>query len=455
MKKEIGANGEKDENVFDIQQGVSINIFIRKKGSHKGLAEIYHADLFGKRSEKYDLLSRASFGEISWEKLSPNEPFYFFMKRDENYRDEYEQGFSIESLMPEHTTGVVTARDGLVIDSDRNRLLERIRLFADASKTDDETREYFFGGKKEGKYLPGDSRGWSLAKARQVIRNNNHEDLIQKIAYRPFDVQYIYYTPDMVDWGRDKLMANFLNDENIGLVIPRQAATDNWSHVQLTKYMADNRIHYSNKGIPIECPLYIYKNNMFGERVPNINKDIADDIGERIGVHYVYEEKDKKDNEYSPVDLIDYIYAILFSPKYRKKYLEFLKFDFPKGPYPKSADYFWRMVKYGKELRKLHLEESEEFDLHYEYCGEAVITIEKPYFENEKIFLNRVGAYISNVPESVWNMYFGGYQPLQKWLKDRKNTEIDEHGISHLRHMITVLSETEAIMQEIDNEIEA
>lgn len=452
MKKEIAPNGDKDENVFDIQQGVSINIFVKNGTRSRGMARVYHTGIFGKRADKYDQLNALQLEKISWTALEPNEPFYFFIPRDERNRATYEKGFSIQELMPEHTTGVVTARDGLVIAKRPEVLLERIKIFTDPNKTDDQVRTYFFGNKKAGKYLPGDSRGWSLSTARKKIIGFNHINNIQKIAYRPFDIQYIYYVPEMVDWGRDKLMYHLLAGDNYALVIPRQAATDNWSHVQVTKYMADNRVHYSNKGIPIECPLYLYSPGFDGRltRHPNLNNGIVTKLASSIGMHFV-PEKSPDANTICPVDILDYIYAVLFSEKYRKAYLDFLKFDFPRIPFPQSADYFWQMVSYGSKLRELHLSEEDRFDTQYSYQGREECTVDRPTYQDGIIYFNRNGDKISNVPEIIWNMYFGGYQPLQKWLKDRKGDVLTQSDIRHFQSIITTLVATDEIMHQIDN----
>lgn len=255
----------------------------------------------------------------------------------------------------------------------------------------------------------------------------------------------------MVDWGRDSLMVHLLNKENWGLVIPRQAATDNWSHVQITRYMADNRIHYSNKGIPIECPLFLYSEGFMQEtRIANYNTKIVKKIEETLGATYVQEVSDREGQVFSALDLLDYIYAVLHSNKYRKAYLEFLKFDFPRIPYPKAWAYFAEMVNQGAKLRMLHVNESDDYDEQYTYIGTQEVFVEKPYWEEETIVLSKSGDCIENVPVEIWNMYFGGYQPLQKWLKDRKNSTIGMQEVHHLQHIVTVLAETRQIMQDID-----
>lgn len=454
MRREATKDGGKDENVFDIQQGVSINIFVKNCEKREKLAKVYHAEILGKREHKYNSLLSKDFKDFDWSEVQPTDPFYFFIPRNETNREAYEKGFSIEELMPLHTTGIVTARDGLVISSNRKALLKRIEEFCDTSKSDEEIRERFFGNKKAGKYLPGDSRGWSLSTARKKIQTFEHEKKIQKIAYRPFDTQYIYYCPEMVDWGRDSLMVHLVDKENWGLVIPRQAATDNWSHVQITKYMADNRIHYSNKGIPIECPLFIYNDGfMQGQRTANLDLKIVAKIEKNLNAKYDQEKSERKMKIFSALDLLDYIYAVLHSEKYRKFYLEFLKFDFPRVPFPKDWSYFVEMCNFGKELRLLHTDESDVFDSKYIYSGDNTVYVEKPHWENNSIILSKSADRIENVPEEIWNMYFGGYQPLQKWLKDRKNGEIGMDEIQHLQSMISILAKTNELVKRIDDAI--
>ena len=456
MKREVSPNGERDENVFDIQQGVSINIFVKKEKRRSGLAKVYYADYFGRREKKYEYLSENSLDKIPWSEVTPNEPFYFYIPRNESNRGAYEQGFSIRDLMPEHTTGIVTARDGLVINADKDKLLSQIELFADPNKSDDEIRSLFFGNKKAGKYLSGDSRGWKLTEARKRIRNNDHSILIQKIAYRPYDVQYIYYTPDMVDWGREKLMSHLLAGENYGLIIPRQAATDNWSHVQITRYMADNRIHYSNKGIPIECPLYLYVENQIDavQKTPNLNLTIIGVFEKTLGMKFVPNDRDIKDGEFGPLDVLDYIYAVLHSHRFRSTYLEFLKYDFPRIPYPQDSGYFKRMKAYGRILRELHTDESDTCCEENKFVGSHYPLVEHPVYSDGKILLNKSDDAIINVPDHIWDMFFGGYKPLQKWLKDRRGTVLSAKDIRHFRHIVYSLTKTDQIMQEIDQQIE-
>ncbi|WP_103664896.1 type ISP restriction/modification enzyme [Gracilimonas amylolytica] len=496
MKKETSPDGIEDKNVFDIQQGVSINLFIKNDVSDKSdeLAEVYHYDLWGKRNNKYDFLRKNNVWSIEFEKLQPQSTHYYFYPLNYKIEKRYKGFFGLDNLFKENVTGIVTARDSLVIDIHKEKLLKRITEFSDESFSDEEIRNRFFGNKKGGKYPPGDSRGWKLGEARTNIQNHNHEHLIRKIHYRPLDYRFIYYSPDMIDWGRENLIPNLFNKENVGLVFPRQAVTDNWSHVQVTKDMIDNRTHYSNKGIPVIAPLYLYpkestQQTLDGkpERTPNLDKKIVQEIAEKLGLKFVPEKEDTK-GTFAPIDLLDYIYAVLHSPSYREKYKEFLKIDFPRVPYPEDPEQFWKLVELGGELRQIHLLEHpvvENFITTYPESGSNIIsnrlTKNDPGFvvdgddeSNEKskalkgkilrrypqddseddlelgkVWINEE-QYFGNVPKKAWEFYIGGYQPAEKWLKDRRDHELTIEEIQHYQKIIVALMETDRIMREID-----
>lgn len=200
-------DGEKDENVFDIQQGVSINIFIKVSNrAHQSLARINRQDIYGTRELKYEWLRKSLLAEIPWQEVHAVRPYYFFEERNLTDGAKYFAGISLKELFIKNVMGITTARDFLVIDSDRDRLLERMTHFSDLSYSDDQIRDEFFPGKQPGKYLSGDTRGWMLSRARRTISHFEHAHLIRSISYRPFDKRYIYYCPEMVDWQLGMLL---------------------------------------------------------------------------------------------------------------------------------------------------------------------------------------------------------------------------------------------------------
>lgn len=436
MQHETAPDGGKDENVFDIRQGVSINIFIKTgKKKEKELGKVHYCDLWGTRASKYDFLEASSISTVSFDSVIPSHPLYLFRKIDESYKEEYNSGFSINELLPYNVTGIVTARDSLVIDIDREALLERIKDFCNTNSTDDVIRNKYFGTKKAGKYPPGDSRGWSLVKARRRIAVNEHDDIIQTISYRPFDDRYIYYTPDMVDWGRENILTQIIPHGCYALVVSRQAITDNWSHVLFANNICDNRLFYSNKGISQVCPIF---HDEKGTLVSNLNQSIVASINDRL------------ETSVSDEDIVDYVYAVLHSNKYREKYLAFLKIDFPRIPYPQNHSSFSRLAAYGRELRKLHLmEDASSWPRTVSFPVQCDSPIDRYEWKDGRVYINEQ-QYFGNVPEKYWNFYIGGYQPAQKWLKDRKGRKLDYNDILHYGHIIYALEQTDRIMKEID-----
>jgi predicted helicase len=196
-------------------------------------------------------------------------------------------------------------------------------------------------------------------------------------------------------------------------------------------------------------PLYIY--NEDGGRAPNLNPDIVQRIAQSINLKFT-PEKEETPGTFAPIDILDYIYAVLHSPSYREKYKEFLKIDFPRVPYPDNADKFWKLVKLGGELRQLHLLESpkvEEFITKYPVDGDNVVEFVK--YEDGKVWINPK-QYFDGVPENVWNFYIGGYQPAQKWLKERakEKRELSYEDVCHYQKMVVALRETERVMGEVD-----
>jgi len=170
-------------------------------------------------------------------------------------------------------------------------------------------------------------------------------------------------------------------------------------------------------------------------------------------LHFVIErgqEKDYKESTFSPIDLLDYIYAILHSPMYRTKYSEQLKYDFPKIPFPNSRT-FQELIKLGSELRAIHLFESDTLNNFITtYPIDGTNSVDNISFSKNKVCIND-SQYFNNVPETAWSFYIGGYQPAQKWLKDRKGRVLSTDEIMHYQMIIVALTETEKIMNKIDD----
>ena len=445
-KKEVCPDGSADKNVFDIMQGVSIIVALKHKKSQHGLAQVYRGDLWGPRSNKYESLFSCSLFDLASEPVDYRSPEFAFVRRDHDQRAVYDLGFSIADFLPINVTGIVTARDGLVIDFTKQALEQRISQFVDPTKTDEQVRAEFFPEKKAGTCEPGDSRGWKLPAARKALIGTNWQADIHPVAYRPFDTRFIIYRTDMVDWGRQNIMRNMIDRENIALIYSRQAAQADtgYNHVLVTEHLFDNRGVYSNKGISQASPLYIYPNQSDLDQARRVNFDPAL-YAKLLGL-----ATDAQRGTPDEVAVFDYIYGVLHTPAYRQKYAEFLKTDFPRIPWPETPAKFWATADLGGELRRLHLMDPDAVGVPtYSFTGEGDSIIDKPRFADGKVWINANQGFES-VPELAWNFYIGGYQPAQKWLKDRKGRALSLDDIKHYQKIIKVLSDTNRIMQQLE-----
>ena len=434
-KKEIAPDGDKDENVFDIQQGVSINIFV-KKNNDKNFAQVFHYDLYGKRIDKYNFLLNNTLETVPWTELDLSEPQFFFVNKDFSQKEEYEKGFSIADLFSEYGVGITTAHDEFVID-EKDVLKIRFEKFKSAQPIPDELHTKFNVKKKEGWNIHD---GWL-----NIQKSSNLYDYIKPISYRPFDNRYIFYEDKLVWRCVRKIMRHFINGNNVGLMLCRQQKTNGFYHCLVHNNIVESSF-VSNKTSEIgySFPLYLHpeiKNQTspdYGLGKPNLNPELVKVFAEKIGV------------QFTPLTLFDYIYAVLHSPTYRERYKEFLKIDFPRIPYPENVEQFLALSALGEKLRLLHLMENvEPREGMATYPQGGTHIIEKLKYENEKVYINDA-QYFDNVPSVAWNFYIGGYQPAQKWLKDRKGKKLDSEDVRHYRKIIRVLVETEEVMREID-----
>ena len=452
LKKETAPDGEKDENVFDIRQGTAIAIFVKQK--EKSDCKVYHAELFGKRQNKYEWLDAHQLDIKNYQQLKPESPWYFFIPRDTEKIKNYLKWKQINEIFPVNGAGMTTARDNFVIDFNKAALLNRIRLFKNSKFSDKELYEFFHINKKI---------GWSIRKAWNMLQNipdNELENYIFDFLYRPFDHRYIFWHDSLV-WRTVKQIMVHLLQNNFSLTTVRQVKTGGtWQHCLISDKLIES-CYISNKTSEIcyAFPLYLYKQhtpkksrsqymmmlfepepeygNIYKE--PNIDKKVYQTLNKTYG------------REITPEEILYYIYAVFYSNVYREKYADFLKIDFPRVPFPADYKVFSKMAALGNELVDLHLMKSSRlntFVSKFQGEGENDVIEEIIYRpEESRIYINSE-KYFDNVKPEVWSYQIGGYQVLQKYLKDRKGRKMDD--FVHYSQMISSLSYTIEIQHEID-----
>jgi predicted helicase len=444
-KKEVCPDGSADQNVFDIMQGVSINIFVKTGKKNKTeLGKVFHSNLQGKREFKYESLNANTINSFDWKQLDYTSPNMFFVPKNFNEIKNYEKGFKLDNLFVNYSSGIHTGKDHLVIDIDKNELGKRI---LDVKLNPDEN--YI-----RHKYDLIDTSGWSLQRFKST---ENNIDNYVKLKFRVFDDRWIIYENKALKRDRGNLMKHFFKKENIGLVtIKRSRSQDIWKYIFVSDLMTTEPTTITSLDNNFLFPLYLYPDNkgqqtidQSSERTPNLNANIVKEISGKIGLTFTNEKELTKDT-FAPIDILDYIYAVLHSPTYREKYKEFLKIDFPRVPYPKDKDTFWKLVKLGGEIRQIHLLESavvEKPICKFNISGTDIVS--KPKYEKGNVYINETQCF-EDVPGVAWNFYIGGYQPAQKWLKDRKDRELQIDDIRHYMKIIVALTETDRLMKEID-----
>ena len=480
-KKEAPPGGGRDVNVFDIQQGVAIGLFTKAAAARS----VCHADLWGERESKYRWLLEHVSLTTEWAQLEPAPRFYLFEPFDESGADSYSDWPAINEVMPVNVTGIVTARDGFVIDLDPESLRSRIVNLRSKSLSDDAIRKKYFAGKGSKKYPPGDSRGWKLPEARRKIRKDRQWDRRYiPVLYRPFDIREMYYVPWMVDWPRTEAMPHLLNGENVGLIFMRQVAMgDEYTHFGASRHPVDNRAFYSNKGIMSFGPLYLYPGvgkadgSLFsrwprgkGGRTPNLDLGFVEQLAAATELRFVSDGRGDLGKTFGPEDVVAYIYAVFHSPGYRERYEALLKLDFPRVPLPESVDLFRRLAEAGHDLLALHLLESPKLGKPITSCaGPRNPEVGRVGWSDGTVWLDagktsaREGHRATKpgtigfqgVPEEVWDFHIGGYQVCHKWLKDRKGRTLSDEDVAHYQKIVVTLNETIRIMAEVDEVIEA
>lgn len=467
-KKERNPEGGKDENVFDIQQGVAIGVFIKKSNSSKN-AEIYYSDLWGTRETKFQWLNNNDITNTKWNLIQVQAPFYLFSPQNADLLSEYNQGWNVRTAFPVNSVGIVTARDKLTIHFSREELMETVRKFA--SLQVEEAREIFNLGK--------DARDWKVENAQKDIQENEYrEDLVLPVCYRPFDERFTYYSGKsrgFIGQPQQRVMFHMIAGKNIGLGTTRSTEIGRgWEHI----FCASSIIQHhtvSLKEVNYLFPIYIYPTSKSSQqqftdkhwspgrngRLPNLNPNLVSDLEKHLDIKFISDGHGDLATTFGPEDVFDYIYAIFHTPTYRQRYAEFLKIDFPRVPLTSSLDLFRKLCFFGEELVALHLLESpylSQLITRYPVVGANIVEKGFPKFvvydddQTGYVFINKT-QYFEGVPSEVWDFHVGGYQVCEKWLKDRRGRQLSFDDLMHYQKVIVALKETMRLMEEIDKAI--
>lgn len=454
-KLETSPDGTIDQNVFDIMAGVSINIFVKSEtGNNKKLAKLFSYDLYGNRESKYSFLNAKALKNIDWRNIAYQAPNYFFVFKNYELKDRYQTGFKIDELFKLNSAGIETQKDKIAIHFSKDSLKS---VYDDFITLSEEEIKVKYPAAK-------DTRDWKILTSIEDLKTNGTSKFCE-IVYRPFDYRFTYMSgksKGFVAYPRYNVTKHLL-DENLSILTCKRQTTFDFQHIFIVDKPSERcTVSLQTGEVGYIFPLYLYSEtngqqllNGSNERVPNFNVDQIERIAKETDLRFQAEKPNSTNhqedaNQFYPIDILDYIYAVLHSPTYRKKYREFLKIDFPRVPYPTNKETFWQLVKLGREIRQIHLLDSsivDQYITQYPLNGNNIVN--KPKYMEGKVYINDI-QYFDNVPELVWNFYVGGYQPAQKWLKDRNGRELNVNDILHYQKMIVALNETDRLMKEVD-----
>ena len=438
-KREISPDGSPDQNVFDIQQGVSIGIFIKEPGK-TGAANVHHADLWGNRSTKYEILNQSCIDDVDWKTLAPQLPFYLFCPQNTDFLTEYNEGWKITELMPVNSTGIVTARDHFAIQWSSEDIWNIIKSFV-SLPIEEARKKYSLGN---------DARDWKVELAQLDVRKSKIDrENIKPVLYRPFDVRYTYFTGNSRGFHctpRGDVMRHMLSD-NMAILTSRMTKGEVFGHIQVTNSITE-KILMSPKtsNNSFHFPLYLYPDadsfDLLSQKRANFSQSFLTTIKSKLG--YIP----------TPEAIFYYIYAIFHSPTYRQRYAEFLKIDFPRVPLTSNDQLFKDLGAKGQELVDLHLMKSKKLNkLITKMNGDGDNAVTEVTYKpaEQRVYINKT-RYFEGIAPEVWEFKIGGYQVLDKWLKDRKKAKrtLSFDDVLHYQKVVVALKETMQLMVEID-----
>jgi predicted helicase len=444
-KREVAPTTQRDENVFDIVQGVSILLCVKQR-DNPAPTEVYYADMWGSREEKYRRLSETDLQTTAWSELQPTSPHYLFVPQAPEWRAEYEAGWEVTDIFQTDSVAIVTGRDKLTLHRTPETLQETVADFVSLPEV--AAREKYGLGR--------DSRDWKVHLAQADLRNHpNAEQHIAPIYYRPFDTRWTYYTGRSSGFHmtpRHDVMRH-LREDNLALCVCRVVSNPVWQHALITDKITENR-YVSNRGSESGhvFPLYLYPDSeeleLVTERSINLKPDFLKALSERFGLPQT--APSGLPQGVSPEEILAYIYTILYSVAYRKRYYAFLQYDFPRIPLPRDIGHFRKLSMLGQELIDWHLlKVGSGTAPRHRFEGEGEGFVSQVQYVNGGVWINPT-QHFTDVPVDVWNYEVGAHQVCEKWLKDRKGAMLSHAEVRQYRNILIAVAETLRLMEEID-----
>jgi predicted helicase len=468
---------------------VSIAIFV-KDGNDDGPATVHFHERWGTRDAKYAWLAGNDIETTEWTSFSPTAPFYGFRPENADLRAEWDAGTPLTAIFPLYTTGIVTSRDGLVIDSRRQRLASRIAEFLDPETNEEAIRARFFPGevrtRRDGTViLPGDTESWSLSQRRAALQHDDKiGDSFQPIMYRPFDERTILYHPDAIERDRRDVMSHMFAGPNIGLVSARSNKSPVQDQFFVSRLITEAKTGESTTQSAL-FPVWRYASKPDGRlslfdsshlpaaRVPNIGDAFAASVEEMLGLAFVEQANGDLESTVGPEDLLDYVYAVVNSRTYRTRYVSFLSREYARIPLTHDPETFRSLCGLGSRLVSFALLEAPGLDAgapSFPVAGTNEIAPGFPKWvqsgntppdrsnpaEVDCLYINGDGGssgsgqFFYDVPEEVWTFTVGGHAVLEKWLRARRGDRLEFEELRHVSRVANAIRFTVETQDQIE-----
>jgi len=483
----LSANAQmKDENVFDIQQGVGI--FRGTKLGDFTALEVRFGEIILPRPEKFDKLLEATFSSLANQRVLVRPDRYLFVPSQAEDAS-YQAWLPLSAIFGSQSTGLETGKDEVLMQFDEREMLRVAAYLDDPRISNDQIKEIL--GLQ-------DTSGWNVRKRRADLNRKSKsgfQESVRKVTYRPFDQRFSLVS-DFIRRAQFENMQHLVQG-NIGLVATRQIKGEEPAHVLVSDQPIEKiLISPKTSNNAFLFPVFLKRSSGEQFRRPNINRDWALGFGKTLGLSYddgiprgeqksfgpgfqrqkteqfglldtPWDGRGDLQKTFGPRDLFDFIYAVLHSPGYRSRYAEFLKSDFPRIPTPKNRASFTELVALGRQLVALHLLRPDAVSvlqtpsIRFAGTGEARVEKGYPKYENGKVMING-SRWFEDVPLATWAFHVGGYQVCEKWLKDRAGKGgkepspgrvLTDEDILHYRRVVVALTETQRLMAEIDEVI--